>query len=53
MLKIITMTTAAMIAIIGIDWLIMNGYRELLIVPLTLMWLATAIGLIRFFRIER
>lgn len=53
MLKTITITTAAMLAVIGADWLIMNGYRELLILPLTLMWLGTAIGLTRFFRNNR
>lgn len=53
MLKIATLSTAAIVAVVGIDWLIMNGYRELLIVPLALAWLGTAIGLTRFFRNNR
>ncbi len=53
MLKTTAISTAAIIAVVAIDWLIMNGYRELLILPLTLMWLGIAIGLTRFFRNNR
>lgn len=53
MLKATAISLAAIIAVITIDWAIMNGYRNYLALPLIALWAFTAIGLIRHMRNTR
>ena len=50
MLKATALSLAAIIAVIAIDWAIMNGYRNYLALPLIGIWAFAAIGLIRYMR---
>lgn len=53
MLKATAISLAAIIAVVTIDWAIMNGYRNYLALPLIGLWLFTAVGLIRHMKNTR
>ncbi len=53
MLKATAISLAVIIAVVTIDWAIMNGYRNYLALPLIGLWLFTAVGLIRHIKNTR